>query len=235
MDRIYPPHGPLDENRIKRGVNKDLENVRTVLRSAAKKDFILESMVPKIGRYTVDRQRLPKYLNDHEIIAIANQLRGQALLAFWIIRYTGARRGEVARRTLEDDRGLKWKHVDWFRNKIRLYSKQKERLVTLHPTLRKLLLQEKAELGITFDPEDHIIHFVKDTLTDYFSRAMKKAGINKPGAVHILRHTAITNVAREKGIRVAKKFAGHSQITTTEIYDHVSEQEVDEAVKSAFS
>ena len=79
-------------------------------------------------------------------------------------------------------------------------------------------------------------HLVKDTLTEYFSRAMKKAGINKPGAVHILRHTAITKVlGSSRNIRVAQEFAGHSQITTTEIYTHVLQEEMDKAVKSAIS
>ena len=80
----------------------------------------------------------------------------------------------------------------------------------------------------------HIISYIKDTLSTYFRRAMKQAGINKPGAVHILRHTAITKVSREKGIRVAQHFAGHSDIATTQIYDHVLAEETEEAVKRAF-
>ena len=225
----------FNEDKIKRGINKDLENIRTILKAAAKKGFIAESIIPRIERFKVDRQRLPKYLNDAEIIAVANQLDGEALLAFWIIRYTGARRGEIARKTLRHYKGLKWKHIDWMRQKVRLYSKKKERFVTLHPDLRKILLDRKTELAESFDPEEHVVHFVKDTLTEYFSRAMKKAGIDRPGAVHILRHTAITKVlSASRNIRVAQEFAGHSQITTTEIYTHVLQEEMDQAVKSAF-
>lgn len=122
------------------------------------------------------------------------------------------------------------------RGNIRLYSKKKERLVPLHDKLRKLLLDRKAELGNAFDPEDHVIHFVKDTLTQYFARAMKKAGVNKPGAVHILRHTAITKVLNASGnMRVAQEYAGHSQISTTQIYTHILQEDIDKAVKGAFS
>ena len=168
----------LDEDKIKRGINKELENVRTVLRAGVDKEFISIDQIPKIERYRVDRQRLPKYLDDSEIIEIANNLTGETKLAFWIIRYTAARRSEVARKTLNDDRGLKWSDIDWMRNKVRLYAKKKERLVPLHPTLRKLLLERKAELGESWHPDDHIIHYVRDTLTEYFKRAMEKAGIN---------------------------------------------------------
>ena len=37
----------LDDDKIKRGINKELENVKTVFRTAYKKGFILESMIPR--------------------------------------------------------------------------------------------------------------------------------------------------------------------------------------------
>ena len=51
---------------------------------------------------------------------------------------------------MADERGLKWKHIDWMRNKVRLYGKKKERFVTLHSKLRELLLQRKVELRMNF-------------------------------------------------------------------------------------
>ena len=35
-------------------------------------------------------------------------------------------------------------------------------------------------------------------------------------------------------IRVTQEFLGHSQITTTEIYAHIAEKEIEEAVNIAF-
>jgi len=86
----------LDKEKIKIGVNQDLANIKTLLTAAANKGIVSDSMLPKIEFFKVDYRRLPKYLNDDEVIAIANHLRGDTLLAFWIIRYTGARRGEIA-------------------------------------------------------------------------------------------------------------------------------------------
>ena len=57
----------IDQDKVKRGVNKDLMNIRTVLRGGANKDI------------------------------------GEALLAFWIFRYTGARRSEIVRKRLNDN------------------------------------------------------------------------------------------------------------------------------------
>ena len=163
----------LDEDKIKCGVNKDLVNIRAMLRASASKGMIPESMIPKIQLYKVDRNRLPNFYNDDEIVAIANNLQGDTLLAFWIFRYTGARRSEIVRRRLNDNRGLKWKDIDWFRNQLKLYSKGQERFVPLHPTLRKMLLDRKAEIEY-FDPDEHIIPFIRDTLTAYLSGLKRK-------------------------------------------------------------
>ena len=225
-----------NEDKIKRGLNKELENVRVVFRTAMKKGIISEKMLPKVQKIKVDRRRLPAILDEQEIIATANQLEGDVRLAFWIIRYTGARRSEICRKSLNDDRGLKWKHIDWMRNQIKLYSKKKEKLVPMHAKLRKLLVDRKNELGERFDPEAHVISVVRDTLTDYFARAMEKAGVNKPGAVHILRHTAATQLLETgSNLREVQDFLGHSSVVTTEIYTHVCRQRLESAVLRAFN
>jgi integrase len=210
-----------------------MENIRTVFQAAINKGMIPRDWIPRIEKFKVDRHRLPAVLDESEIIA--NQLEGEARLAFWIIRYTGARRGEIARKKIGDERGLKWKHIDWMRNKIRLYAKKKEKLVPMHPNLRRLLLARKSELGEKFDPEAHVISLMRDTLSDYFARAMEKAGVDKPGAVHILRHTAATAMLETgTNIREVQEFLGHSSITTTEIYTHVVQEKLESAVLRAF-
>jgi len=118
---------------------------------------------------------------------------------------------------------------------MRLYAKNQERLVPLHPVLRRMLEDRKNELGLSWNPELHIISYIRDTLTTYFKRAMKNAGIDKPGAVHILRHTAITKVLEStSNIRIAQEFAGHKEISTTQIYTHVLKDEIEDAVNQAF-
>ena len=237
VKKYYASRGlPIDEDKIKRGVNKDFENIRTVFQTAVKKGMIPREWLPKIEKMKVDRHRLPSVLSATEINAIANQLYGEAKLAFWIIRYTGTRRSEITRKKIGDERGLKWKHIDWTRNTIRVYAKKKEKLVPVHPRLRELLLARKNELGEQFDPEAHVISFVRDTLSDYFARAMDKAGVDKPGAVHILRHTAATAMLETgANIREVQEFLGHSSITTTEIYTHVVQEKLESAVLRAFA
>ncbi len=60
-------------------------------------------------------------------------------------------------------------------------------------------------------------------LTDRLHRYLVSAGIEKPGSVHIFRHTMAT-LMHDGGadIRDLQEMLGHAQLSTTEIYTHVS-------------
>jgi site-specific recombinase XerD len=226
----------IDLDKIRRGLNKDLENIRTVFNSAAKKGIIEKQMIPRFERYVTDRQRLPRVLNNDEIQQFAAHLTGEALLAFWIIRYTGARRSEIARPTMKSDRGLRWRDIDWMQKRINLYGKKKHKVVPMHDRLVVLLREGRAKLGENWHRDDFIVHYVRDTLTEKFKKAMIDAGIDRPGeAVQILRHSAATTLLESgANIREVQEFLGHSDISTTMIYTHITMEGMKDKVDRAF-
>ena len=64
-------------------------------------------------------------------------------------------------------------------------------------------------------------------------RVARKAGIEKDVHPHLLRHTFATDLYRTtKNLRITQKALGHAHVSTTEIYTHIVDDEVEEALKS---
>lgn len=77
------------------------------------------------------------------------------------------------------------------------------------------------------DPLKH--RYVQKMVKNY----SEKAGINKNVHPHTLRHTFATDLYRETGkIRLVQKALGHSDLSTTMIYTHIVDEELEGAMKS---
>ena len=64
-------------------------------------------------------------------------------------------------------------------------------------------------------------------------RTAEKAGINKDISPHTLRHTYATDFYRDTGnIRMVQKALGHADISTTMIYTHIVDDELEDAMKN---
>ena len=64
-------------------------------------------------------------------------------------------------------------------------------------------------------------------------RYATKAGIEKNVHPHTLRHSFATDLYRETGkIRIVQKALGHANLSTTQIYTHIVDEELEEALKS---
>ena len=70
-------------------------------------------------------------------------------------------------------------------------------------------------------------------LQQMVKRMVARAGIEKEIHPHSLRHSFATDLYRKsKNLRITQKALGHASVATTEIYTHIVDDEMEEAMKS---
>jgi site-specific recombinase XerD len=63
-------------------------------------------------------------------------------------------------------------------------------------------------------------------------RLSKQAGLGKRAHPHMLRHSFATDLLRQtKNLRLVQKALGHANLSTTQIYTHIVDEELEEAMK----
>ena len=99
---------------------------------------------------------------------------------------------------------------------------RKDRIVPLSEKVLILL----REYFIQYKPKEYLFNGQNSNQYSVGScQAIYKKYIDPAGHIHILRHSCFTNLL-ENGtdLRVIQKIAGHSNVKTTEIYTHISNQ-----------
>jgi len=91
-------------------------------------------------------------------------------------------------------------------------------------------LDENPEHVFTTRNGDPVSHrYVQKMVKKYG----EKAGIEKGVHPHMLRHTFATDLYSETGkIRLVQKALGHADLSTTMIYTHIVDEELEGAMKS---
>jgi integrase/recombinase XerC len=188
---------------------------------------------PAVGLRSVKQdRRLPKFLRADQIEALmaapntsALGLRDRALLE--TLYASGMRAGELVSITLPD--------VDFEAGVVRVTGKgDKERITLLGrpalAALQRYLHGGRPDLAAR-QPEDSGVLFLNrygGPLSDrgvrkLFTRYAEKAALTLKITPHVLRHTFATHLlANGADLREVQELLGHSSISTTQIYTHVT-------------
>lgn len=206
--------------------------LRAFFRYLARENYILSNPASELELPRVHR-RLPAHILEPEEIerAMAQTLlhgelglRDRALLE--TLYSSGIRRSELINLKLYD--------VDLKNGSllVRLGKGQKDRYVPLGSRAIRWLGRylEEVRPAIVIEPDDGTLFlhefgepFSKNRLTDLVKKYLRAAGIAKPGAAHLFRHAMATHMLTNGAdIRFIQAILGHAQLTTTEIYTHVS-------------
>ena len=183
-------------------------------------------------------QRLPEVLTQEEQEALlgqpnANNLIGlRNLCLLRLMLNTGLRAAEVL--------NIKTRDIDWNSGKlmVRQGKGKKDRsswigeedLALLQRwVIKKARFPESAWLFTSRDGKLIQTRYLRFMV----KRLAKKAGISVDVHPHTLRHTFATDLYRQtKNLRLTQKALGHSQISSTMIYTHIVDDEMEEALKT---
>ncbi len=227
-------------------VNRKMSSLRTFYDYLLKEHVVDENYFDTISGDKVEK-RLPKVLKHEEIIMMINSIDKTTALGFrnyLIIETlygTGLRVSELC--------GLEIKDIDFNRETIRVRSGKgnKDRDVVVFKglliDLKHYINNERIELlSKGHDANLRILFLNKNggALTERGVRVILNSVINKMGETfkitpHMLRHSfASAMLNNGADLRTVQELLGHENLSTTQIYTHVSESKLKEAYKNAF-
>ncbi|APT18474.1 hypothetical protein FC62_GL000643 [Amylolactobacillus amylotrophicus DSM 20534] len=188
--------------------------------------MLKKTSVPKI--FSLDEQeRLLNQFNLRYITPQRNQTMIQLLLN------TGLRLAELT--------NLKWNDIDLMTGQLKVVEGKglKDRILWLNEETLSMLGKWKQRQFKEWGRSDLV--FTTRTLHSLDGKAVRsmiktysdKAGIKKHITTHSLRHTFASDLLREtKNLRIVQKALGHADISSTQIYTHIVDEELEEALKA---
>lgn len=180
-------------------------------------------------------RKLPDTLNNEERAALLSQPNKKArtglrdLAMIRLMLNAGLRTSEVLNIFTED--------VEWISGKliVRHAKGNKDRIMWLNEEDLEIIRKWKE-----IKPYSPILFTTLkgNKINDRYLRSMvkrraKRIGIAKNVHPHLLRHTFATDLLRStKNIRLVQKALGHASLSSTMIYTHVYDEELEVALKS---
>ena len=211
------------KGRKNTSLNVEYRHLKSAFNKAKDWGYIKENPFTRMKPFK-EEKRPPAFLSKEEVALVLDYLKKtdkdfHDLVLFTL--ETGARRIEVLR--------FRWEHIDWKNKKITLYGKgDKIRKVPLSSRLEELLKKRGVKLyGKVFPYEHH------DTISHKWQKVMKKLGLNY--RFHDLRHTTASwLILNGVSLKAVQDLLGHSDIRVTQIYAHLNDEYLREAVERTF-
>lgn len=219
----------LEEDDVKAYLAREFSHKgaspRTVaLKRAAITFFFKEVLKRQINIKTPKvEKKLPVYLTKEEIIRLIDHAGSRKTkLIIQFLYSTGLRVSELCNLKISDleiSNGIGW---------VRKGKGSKDRLFPLSDKL----IQELESFGLSELSQTYIFQGKNKPLTPrniqkVISKAGKSAKINKQVTPHVLRHSYATHLLDAgTDVRIIQELLGHADLSTTQIYTHVSKEQL---------
>lgn len=220
-----------DNEYAKKTIARKTSSLRAFFKYLLKEGVINSNPTTLLSNPKLDK-KLPTFLSNSEIEELLNipddKLYGSRdRLILELLYSTGIRVSELV--------DIKIIDINFYENTIRILGKgSKERIVIFgNVCLNKLneyIKSSRQELLKGKTSEYLLLNKMGNKLTDrgirdIVERIIKKTSIKKNVSPHTIRHTFATHMLNEGAdLKVVQELLGHSNLSTTQIYTHVSNE-----------
>lgn len=183
--------------------------LKTYFEFLGRKDLVSEIIFPK------QEKRLPDILSRGEINKLLQAASNKRDLAIIRLLYaSGLRVSELV--------ALDMDNIEEHRIQVRSGKGKKDRVVYIDDGTVKILNEYLKERK---DDSEKIFDISVRNVQKIVKRTAEKAGIRKKVSPHILRHSFATHLLENGAdIVVIKDLLGHANLSTTQIYTHVTDE-----------
>jgi len=181
----------------------------------------------------------PVFINETELQLILNNTNENYLrIIFLTAFYSGMRLGEILNLEWESrnfrDKIITVQNKDSFNTKNR-----KDRIIPMNEILFNSLQSIKPKIITLNNTESNYIFYRmkgiklnEDYVSKRFKKAVRKAKLNDKIHFHSLRHSFASLLAqRGVSLLIIKELLGHSSLRVTEIYSHLQQKNLSNAVQ----
>lgn len=220
-----------DKKYSNQTISRHISSLKSFFKYLMKEEIIKINPMRLISNPKLEK-KLPNYINYNDLetlLATPNQedklgLRNALILE--LLYATGIRVSELVNIKVED--------IDLFNNRILILGKgNKERYVLFGSICKKLLLsylENSRKLLIKQDTNILLLNKNGTPLTDrgvrlIINQVVESSALKLNISPHTLRHTFATHLLNEGAdLKSVQELLGHSNISTTGIYTHVSNE-----------
>ncbi|MCX6169993.1 MAG: tyrosine-type recombinase/integrase [Ignavibacteriales bacterium] len=222
-------------SRTPRGASLYYRTLKAAFSKAVLWNYITENPLKKIKTPKVSKA-FPVFISETELKTILENTQEEYLKDLFLTAfYTGMRLGELV--------NMKWSWVDLKQNQITVQCSEffttkskKERIIPFNSNLKKIFMNRFPKV-VSIKNDEYIfsklpgIKFNEDFISKKFKDFVRAAKLDERIHFHTLRHSfASLLVQRGVSLYVVKELLGHEELSTTQIYSHLQQQNLRDAV-----
>jgi len=162
---------------------------------------------------------------DKSLTKPKRRIRGRYWLTFLVLRFTGARMGEVL--SIDDRTDIDFRNAEVKLVTLKRHNSRKRNSTRIVPVPASVISEIATYLAEFPEQRGRVFKLDQGNFRRVFYERAKAAGIPKDLAhPHILRHTRAIELLRAGvPVTIVQDLLGHSALTTTAVYLRISGQE----------